>query len=120
MALTPDSKTDHNTERRMHDIRYLAHQHAQAKGNRVRLEHYRKIKLAELMKTAERQGFKAVNQQEREAYSSPEYLQVIDGLAEATRQESEHYWLLLLEQWKFEAWRTEQANQRAEFKQYGN
>lgn len=120
MSLTLDSSQDEKTESRLHVMRELAQQHATAKANRVRLEHYRKIKLAELMKAAERQGYKAVNQQEREAYTDSGYLDVVDGLAEATRQESEAYWLLQMEQWKFETWRTEQANRRAEFKLYGN
>jgi hypothetical protein len=110
---------DEQREQRLAELRELIARHASAKGARVRLEHFRKIKRALLMRDAEVLGATSMAMQEREAYAHPEYLDVVDGYAEATRQESEAYWLLVMEQMRFEAWRTRQANWRAEFAHYG-
>lgn len=107
------------TEGRLHTIRGLISTYAEAKAARVELEEYRKVCKAQLMKKAQLAGVKALAAQEREAYADSDYAQVIKALAEATKQEAGALWALRLEEWRFEAWRTEQANQRMERQRYG-
>ena len=106
-------------ERRMEELRSLIRHHAQAKKDRVHLEQFRKVKKATLMCAAEARGFKTAALQEREAYADPAYTELISALAEATGQETETWWSLQLEQWKFDAWRTQMASERAEKIRYG-
>ena len=67
---------------------------AQAKAQRVYLEEFRKSKKAMLMRDALLNGIEAANHQEREAYSNPEYLQLIKGLAAAIETEETLRWQL--------------------------
>ena len=110
---------DTQAERRLDALRTLIQDHAKAKSERVQLEHYRKVKKATLMKRAEQDGFNAIGAQEREAYAHPEYEKLINALATATGQESETWWMLKMEEWKFETWRTRMASERAEKGRYG-
>lgn len=84
---------------------------AKAKAERVYLEEYRKSLKAILMK---RTLETTVAAQEREAYSDPEYLQLLQGIKEATEIEEKLRWDLIGAQARVEIWRTEQANNRAE------
>lgn len=84
---------------------------AKAKAERVYLEEYRKSLKAILMK---RTIETTVAAQEREAYSDPEYLTLIEGIKEATEIEEKLRWDLIGAQARVEIWRTEQANNRAE------
>jgi hypothetical protein len=68
------------------------------------------------MKDALLKGFEAVNAQEREAYSHPEYLEVLVGLASAIEREEELKWKLEAARMRTEIWRTESANARMEIK----
>ena len=86
---------------------------AKAKAERVYLEEYRKSLKAILMK---RTIETSVAAQEREAYSDPEYLQLLQGIKEATEVEEKLRWDLIGAQARVEIWRTEQANNRAEGK----
>ena len=86
---------------------------AKAKAERIYLEEYRKSLKAILMK---RSLETAVNAQEREAYSDPEYLQLLLGLRVAVEAEEKLRWDLIGAQARVEIWRTEQANFRAEGK----
>ena len=86
---------------------------AKAKAERIYLEEYRKSLKAILMK---RSVETAVNAQEREAYSDPEYLQLLLGLRVAVEAEEKLRWDLIGAQARVEIWRTEQANFRAEGK----
>ena len=65
---------------------------AKAKAERVYLEEYRKSLKAILMK---RTLETTVSAQEREAYSDPEYLQLIQGIREATEIEEKLRWDLI-------------------------
>lgn len=113
-------------EQRQHEIRLKNEQLAHAKGQRVFFEHYRKVHKALLMKQYEqmrdvndRPLYSTAAAQEREAYADPDYLDTLHKLQKWTEQES----LLALEradlEHRFEAWRTRQANQRAERNRYG-
>lgn len=87
---------------------------AKAKSKRVYLEEFRKSKKALLMKDALLQGIEAANAQEREAYSHPEYLQLLQGLAAAIEIEETLKWQLEAARMRTDIWRTEQANARME------
>ena len=84
---------------------------AKAKAERTYIEQYRKSLKGILMK---RSMETAIGAQEREAYSDPEYLQLLQGIKEATEIEEKLRWDLIGAQARVEIWRTEQANNRAE------
>jgi len=97
-------------------IRDNAPAYARAKSERIYLEEFRKSKKALLMREAEIAGHKSAVAQEREAYASPDYLTVLEGLKAAVEQEESLRWLIVGAQAKIEAWRTIEANRRAEAK----
>lgn len=112
---------DEARELSAHMLRQAARQYARAKAERVYLEQYRRIVLAERMKhyaevrgPAGAQPYKSQAAQEREAYADPAYVEVIRRLRDATEREE----LLRLEireiELSIEVWRTREANQRAE------
>ena len=118
-ALMEAVNREEQIERRMDALRNLITSHAKAKRDRVHLEQFRKVKIAVLMREAESSGFGSLGAQEREALANPEYIQLIEDLANATGTETETWWMLQLEQWKFDAWRTQMASERAEKSRYG-
>jgi hypothetical protein len=98
-------------------IDYIIHnasRYAQAKANRIFIEEFRKSKKALLMKDALARGYEAVNAQEREAYSDPEYLEVLKGIKDATAEEEELRWKLEAAKMRVDVWRTEQATARSQ------
>lgn len=97
-------------------IRDNAPAFARAKAERIYLEEFRKSKKALCMRTAEEAGQKTIGLQERDAYSDPEYLALLDGLRAAVEEEERLRWLFIGAQAKIEAWRTIEANRRAEAK----
>lgn len=105
-------------ERRQHEIRVKNQELAEAKGRRIYYEHYRKVHKALLMKQYE-PNYPTAAAQEREAYADPDYLKTLNELEHWTARAE----LLSLEradlEHRFEAWRTRQANQRAERGRYG-
>ena len=105
-------------ERRQHEIRVKNQELAEAKGRRIYYEHYRKVHKALLMKQYE-PNYPTAAAQEREAYADPDYLKTLNELEQWTARAE----LLSLEradlEHRFEAWRTRQANQRAERGRYG-
>jgi hypothetical protein len=106
--------SDHRDPHKAVDYIILNAKHfAKAKAERIYLEEYRKSLKAILMK---RSMETAVNAQEREAYSDPEYLQLLLGLRVAVEAEEKLRWDLIGAQARVEIWRTEQANFRAEGK----
>jgi hypothetical protein len=95
-------------------IIHNANRYAQAKANRIFIEEFRKSKKALLMKDALARGYEAVNAQEREAYSDPEYLEVLRGIKDATAEEEELRWKLEAAKMRVDVWRTEQATARSQ------
>ena len=86
-------------------------QYAQAKADRVHLEHFRKSKKALLMSACPE---KAVTAREQYAYSHPDYIALLEGLREAVRVEEALRWRLTAAQLRVEVWRTQEASARAE------
>lgn len=87
-----------------------APKYAQAKADRIYMEEFRKSKKALLMKGC---GESSVAAQEREAYSSAEYIAHLDGLRAAVEVEETLRWGLIAAQARVEIWRTESANNRS-------
>jgi hypothetical protein len=87
--------------------------YARAKAERIYLEEYRKSLKAIIMK---RSLEHAVNAQEREAYSDPEYVALLQGLREAVEIEEEIRWGLVAAQARIEVWRSQEATNRVEGK----
>ena len=87
--------------------------YAKAKADRIYMEEHRKSLKAMIMK---RSLETAVNAQEREAYSDPEYVQLLQALREAVEVEEEIRWGLVAAQARIEVWRSIEATNRAEGK----
>ena len=97
-------------------IRDIAPKYGEAKAQRVYLEEFRKSKKAMLMRDALLNGIDAASHQEREAYSNPEYLTVIKGLAAAVEVEETLRWELESHRLDVEIWRTKEATNRMQDK----
>lgn len=103
----------------LHGIQQVIADYARAKGERVYLEQFRKSKKALLMRQAESEGITVAAKQESYAYAHSEYQELLEGLKAATEQEVYQLWRLKQREWKFEQFRTEAANARAERQRYG-
>ena len=104
-------------------LRQLVKDYAEAKAQRVYLEHFRKSKKAMLMAEAEAKDpdkYKSAASQEVYAYRHKAYIELLEGLKAATEVEEFRRWQLKSREMRFEEWRTEQANNRQESKRYGN
>lgn len=112
--MTPEVEI--NIFRSLDFIRDNAPAYAKAKSERIYLEEFRKSKKALLMRAAEIAGHKTGAAQEREAYAHDEYMALLEGLRAAVEQEEALRWLIVGAQAKIEAWRTIEANRRAEAK----
>jgi hypothetical protein len=84
---------------------------AEAKGNRVYCEEYRKTLKAQLM--AENEGM-AIGAQEREAYANPAYESHLRALQAAVEAEERLRWLMVAAQARIEVWRSLESTARAE------
>ena len=84
---------------------------AQAKGQRVYLEQFRKSKKALLMNAS---TAKTVAEREADAYAHHEYIDLLHGLQAAVELEEELKWMLVAAEARVELYRTESANARAQ------
>ena len=89
-----------------------AGKYAQAKAERIYLDEFKRSKRALLMQEAELHGYDTSASQERQAYSHPEYIQLLVGLKEAIFTEEKLRWQMLAAQIKIDLYRTESANNR--------
>lgn len=101
-------------EKRFVELDELASQYGEAEGQRTQLENYKSVIKSKLMKEAERRGVTSISAQEREAYTHPDYLAFVMGLAAATSKAEELKWQLKNAHLKAEIYRTQQATRRAE------
>lgn len=106
-------------EKTLSFIRKNAKDYAQAKGDRVYLEQFRKSKKALLIIEAEQSGIKTGLERESYAYAHDDYIALLVALQVAV--EKEEYLKLMIAgcHAKIELWRTQQANNRAERTAYG-
>jgi len=104
-----------SSEKTYDDMDKISVELAEATANRVYLAEFRKSKKAILMKEAEAKspGISAAAQ-EREAYASPEYVELLEGLKSATEIEVYTRHKLKILEMRFEAWRSKQATARTE------
>jgi len=110
---------DIEIEKALTFIRENAKKYAEAKGERVYFEQYRKSKKALLMIDAEKLGIKTGQERESYAYAHEDYLSLLTALQVAV--EKEEYLKLMIAgcNTKIDLWRTAQANMRAERVAYG-
>ena len=88
-------------------------EYAQARAERIYMEELRKTIKAELCKTALHHGFEAVNAQEREAYSDPNYKKHLMAIKQAVEAEEKIRWMLIAAQARIDVWRSQEASNRA-------
>ena len=103
MSLDPNKAVDY--------IIANAGKYAQAKAQRVYLEHFRSSKKALLMGQCVE---KAVNAREQYAYSHPEYVALLDGLKAAVEVEESLRWAQIAAQLRVEIWRSKEASNRSQ------
>lgn len=97
------------------DLKVLGHRMAQAEAERIYLLEFRKSKKAMLMTDYElAEPGAPIAKQERYAYSHPDYLQLLEGLKEATQISARLRHEMKVMEMRFETWRTQQATLRAE------
>jgi len=116
------SAQNNKEEEWLYKIELLVKSFAEAKSKRAYLEHFRKSKIAMLKTEAEtKDPLKYKTDASRDTYARQhtEYLELLKALQEATKSEETHRWNLKQREWKFEQYRTQQANQRAERQRYG-
>ena len=102
--------TEESVQKALDFLRDNAERAGELRGQRYQLEEGRKAIKATLMKRHVRQP---VNDQEREAYADPEYMEYLKGVAEAIAADEEARWLMKSAEARIEAWRTYNANLRA-------
>lgn len=100
---------DEDIEKAVEYLRDNSRAAAQAKANRIYMEEYRKVIKAQIM----REFAGALGMQEREAYADSRYTQHLEAVKEAVEKDEYHRWMMSAAEAKIEAWRTQQANNRA-------
>ena len=105
-------------EELLEEYRGLIEPYSKAKANRTYLDEYRKSLMAIQMKVAEGNGFKTVSSQEREAYASQEYRDLLASILELTEEEESLRYRIRQLEMEVEVWRSRQANERQERKAY--
>lgn len=108
--------TNEALERRFHELEKQSRVYAAAKAQMTYLAEFRKSQLAILMKKYAARGVETAVAQDREARADPEYLQVLEGLKDATEIAERERWALRIAEMGFEGWRTLEATKRAEAK----
>ena len=105
-----------NIDDRFHQLSEQAGRFAKAKAEMDYLSHFRKSKIAILMKKYELEGHQTAAAQEREARADKGYMEVLEGLRVATEACEKERWELKLVTMKFEAWRSKEATNREAMK----
>jgi hypothetical protein len=101
-----------NPEQHTQAIRDMAPAYGEAKAQRVYLAEFKQSKKSMLMRDALLNGIDAASHQEREAYSNPEYVALLKGLAAAVEKEETLRWELESHRLDVEIWRTKEATNR--------
>lgn len=103
------SLTQEQAEAAADYIRDHANEYAQAKADRIQLEHFVKSKKAMLMQSAQGESSAA---KEMNALAHPEYIKCLEGLRAAVAIEEKVKWLMTAAELKIDIWRTEEASKR--------
>lgn len=112
--------SEQELEKRMEEIRQIGNNYATAKANLNYLEHYRKIRLAQMMKEKLSNCTNmSVAKADLEARAEEEYIKLCQDLKNAVQQESKLAWEKKMVELKFEFWKTNQISAMSERKKYG-
>ena len=111
---------ERNIEKVLDDYRQKGVEYAKARAHRTYIEEFKKSKFAMIMRQADQQGFKTAAAQEREAYASPEYQELLAGLRVAVENEERIRYDMRADEMVIEVWRTIKADERQERKAYGS
>lgn len=101
--------TDAEIDKALDFLRDNARDAAQARADRIYVEEYRKTLKATLMKE---HGSMSAVLQERNAYADERYVQHLEAIREAVRQDEFHRFMRVAAEAKIEAWRTQSSNSR--------
>jgi hypothetical protein len=107
--------SDDDVDKAVEYLRVNARPAAQAKANRIYMEEYRKVVKAQIQR--EHDGI-AIGAQEAIAYADSRYTQHLKAMEAAIEKDEYNRWMMTAAEAKIEAWRTQQANARAEGKAY--
>lgn len=102
--------SDLEIEKAVDYLRDNATKAAQARAERIYMEEYRKVVKAKIMREHQTDSLGA---QEAIAYASDHYSEHLNAMREAITRDEYHRWMLTAAEAKIEAWRSQQANQRA-------
>jgi len=105
--------TDNQVDDALNYLRTNASKAAQARANKIYMEEFRKTVKAQQM--TKRTNI-PISAQEREAYSSAEYIQHLEAIKTAVYQDELNRWGMVAATSTIEAWRTQNANRRGEGK----
>lgn len=89
-------------------IRDHAKEYAQAKADRIQLEHFRKSQEAILAA----KGAGTVQARQAYAFDHPDYRQILEALRDAVEREEFTRYRIKAAELKIEIWRTQEANNR--------
>ena len=101
-------------EERLDELRKLGKRYAEAKAQAGYLYDYRKSCLAQHTMDNIAKGANSHAAAETEARTHPDYLQVLEGLREATAVHEAAYWELRVAEWGVKIWQSKPATERAE------
>ena len=107
--------SEDDVEKAVEYLRENARRAGQAKANRIYMEEYRKVVKSQIMRERDNS---ALGAQERDAYSDSRYIEHLKALEAAIEKDEYNRWMMTAAEAKIEAWRTQQANARAEGKAY--
>ena len=108
-----DHFSDEAAQKALDFLRFQAGEAAISRANRIYMEEFRKTIKANCMAASTE---KTLTAQERDAYSSPEYIAHLEAMRAAIELDEVHRWKMVAAQATIEAWRTHQANRRGEQK----
>lgn len=107
--------SDDDVDKAVDYLRTNARPAAQAKANRIYMEEYRKVVKAQIQREHDSL---AIGAQEARAYADSRYTQHLQAMQAAIEKDEYNRWMMTAAEAKIEAWRTQQANARAEGKAY--
>lgn len=107
--------SDDEVDKAVEYLRGNARAAAQAKANRIYMEEYRKVVKSQIMRE---NSNVALGAQEAIAYSDTRYTQHLKAMEVSIEKDEYNKWMMIAAEAKIEAWRTQQANSRAEGKAY--
>lgn len=103
--------TDDDIEKALDYLRDNGRKAAKAKAERIYMIEYRKVVKSQIMRENDD---KSIGAQEAIAYSDPRYIEHLKVMRDAIESDEYFDWMRVSAEAKIEAWRTQQANYRAE------